>query len=38
MWDFILPDEETQAALPIATRSKNLVEFSQKTKSFNATP
>jgi len=24
MWDFILPNEETQEALPVATRNKNL--------------
>lgn len=29
MWNFILPNEETQEALPVATRSKNHVELSQ---------
>jgi len=27
MWDFIIPNEETQEALPITTRSKNPVEL-----------
>lgn len=29
MWDFILPNKETQEALPIATRSKNLDDLPQ---------
>jgi len=29
MWDFILFNEETQEALPITTRNKNLIELSQ---------
>ena len=29
MQDFILPNEETQEALLVATRSKNLVDLSQ---------
>jgi len=29
MWDFILPNEETQEALPIATRSRVSVDSPQ---------
>jgi len=37
MWDFILPNEETQEALSIATRSKNLVDLSQTNTKQKAT-
>lgn len=29
MWDFILPNEEAQEALPIATRIRSPVDFPQ---------
>lgn len=30
MWDFLLPDEEAQEALPITTRSRSLVDLPQR--------
>lgn len=39
MWDFILPNEETQEALPVATLSKKSYRTNKsKKEGFNATP
>ena len=29
MWDFILPNEETQEALPVTTRSRSTIDLPQ---------